>query len=256
MGDRLQGKVALVTGASSGIGRETAILLAREGAAVMAAARREKEGQETVRLVEEAGGKARFFRCDVSCEDDVRRLVESCLEVFGRLNCAVNNAGIVGRVAPITDLTEAEWDEVQAANVKGTFFCIKQEAKPMLEQGGGAIVNVGSLNSFLGFPTGSAYVASKHALLGLTRCAAAELGPFGIRVNMVCPGVILTPMHELGRRLFGDEVYDAIVQNRVHYRRKGRPEEIAANILWLCSDEASYVSGAYLVADGGLMATM
>lgn len=256
MGNRVQGKVALVTGASSGIGREAAILLAQEGAVVMLAARREKEGQETVRLIEEIGGKAQFFRCDVSREDDVRNLVESCVQIFGCLDCAVNCASIEGKIAPITDLTEADWDEVQAVNVKGIFFSMKYEAKAMLrQQKGGAIVNVGSVNSFLGYGTGSAYTTSKHAQLGITRCAAAELGPSGIRVNMVCPGVIMTPMHERLRALIGDEAYDTFIKTRTHYRRKGSPQEIATNILWLCSDEASYISGTYLIADGGLMAT-
>lgn len=169
----------------------------------------------------------------------------------------MNNAGILGQFSGITDLPEEEWDRVLDINLKGTFLCIKYEARAMLAGGrAGAIVNVGSVNSFLGFPTGSAYAASKHGLTGLTSCVSAELAPQGIRVNIVCPGFIDTPMHHRARRLIGDDWYDKVLQQRVHTRRAGRPEEIAQSIVFLCSDEASYITGTTLTPDGGFALTM
>jgi len=177
--------------------------------------------------------------------------------VFGRLDYAVNSAGIEGQWTGITDLAEDEWDRVLDINLKGTFLCMKYEARAMLDGGhGGAIVNIGSVNSFLGFQTGSAYVTSKHGLIGLTTCVSAELAPQGIRVNLVCPGFIDTPMHRRGRGILGDELYDKGVLPRVHLRRAGRPEEIARSILFLCSDEASYITGTTLTPDGGFTLTI
>ena len=179
------------------------------------------------------------------------------LTTFGRLDYAVNNAGIEGTIAPITDLPEQEWDRVLDTNLKGTFLCLQHEARAMLAGGhGGAIVNVGSVNSFLGFPTGSAYVASKHGQVGLTTSASAELAPHGIRVNIVCPGFVDTPMHHRGRAKLGDDIYDKVMIPRVHLRRSGRPEEIAQTIVFLCSDEASYISGTTLTPDGGFTLTV
>lgn len=148
-------------------------------------------------------------------------------------------------------------DRVLDINLKGTFFCMKYEAKAMLAGGdGGAIVNLGSVNSFLGFPTGSAYVASKHGQIGLTTSVSAELAPQGIRVNLVCPGIIDTPMHRRLRGLIGDEMYDEVLKKRVHTRRAGRPDEIAQSIVFLCSDEASYITGTTLSPDGGFTLTV
>ncbi|HEX4901091.1 MAG TPA: SDR family oxidoreductase, partial [Pyrinomonadaceae bacterium] len=168
-----------------------------------------------------------------------------------------NNAGIEGKWAAITDLAEDEWDRVLNINLKGTFLCLKYEARAVLDGGhGGAIVNIGSVNSFLGFQTGSAYVTSKHGLIGLTTCVSAELAPQGIRVNLVCPGFIDTPMHHRGRAILGDDLYDKGVLPTVHLRRAGRPEEIAQSIVFLCSDEASYITGTTLTPDGGFTLTI
>jgi NAD(P)-dependent dehydrogenase (short-subunit alcohol dehydrogenase family) len=184
-------------------------------------------------------------------------MVAHAIETFGRLDYAVNNAGIEGRFAGITELADDEWDRVLDINLRGAFLCLKHEAHAMLNAGnGGAIVNVGSVNSFLGFPSGSAYVASKHGLVGLTTSVSAELAPQGIRVNIVCPGIIDTPMHHRARELLGDEMYDSSVLPRVHLRRAGRPEEIAKSIVFLCSDEASYITGATLTPDGGFTLTV
>ncbi|MGA8071980.1 MAG: glucose 1-dehydrogenase [Candidatus Acidiferrales bacterium] len=253
----MRGKVALITGASSGIGRATGEALAMRGATVVLAARREAELAALAKDIEARGGKASFVVTDVAIAKDVERMVAHTIEKFGRLDYAVNNAAIEGKLAAITDLHEQEWDRVLDANLKGTFLCLQHEARAMLAGGhGGAIVNVGSINSFLGFPTGSAYVTSKHGLIGLTSSVSAELAPRGIRVNLVCPGIIDTPMHHRGRALLGDELYDNILSQRVHLRRAGRPEEIAETIVFLCSDAASYITGTTLTPDGGFTLTV
>ena len=250
-------RVALITGASSGIGRATAEVFATRGAKVVLAARREQELAALTREIESRGGKASSVVTDVAVARDVERMVAHAIDTFGRLDYAINNAGIEGRISPITDLTEEDWDRVLDINLKGTFLCLKYEARAMLAGGrAGAIVNVGSVNSFLGFPTGSAYVSSKHGLIGLTSCASAELAARGIRVNLLCPGLIETPMHYRGRGLLGDAIYDNLLANRVHTRRIGRPEEIAQAIVFLCSDEASYITGTTLTPDGGFTLTI
>jgi NAD(P)-dependent dehydrogenase (short-subunit alcohol dehydrogenase family) len=194
---------------------------------------------------------------NVAIAKDVERMVAHVIETFGRLDYAVNNAGIEGQLSGITDLPEEEWDRVLDINLKGNFLCMKYEARAMLAGGhGGAIVNVGSVNSFLGFPTGSAYAASKHGQIGLTTSVSAELAPQGIRVNLVCPGFIDTPMHHRARGILGDDLYDKALIPRVHARRAGRPDEIAQTIVFLCSDEASYISGTTLTPDGGFTLTV
>ncbi len=253
----MSGKVALVTGASSGIGRATAEAFAAQGAKVVLAARREDELAGLAGEIESRGGAATFVRADVAIAKDVEEMVTHAITAFGRLDYAVNNAGIEGQFAGITDLPEEEWDRVLGINLKGTFLCMKYEAKAMLAAGhGGAIVNVGSVNSFLGFPTGSAYVASKHGQIGLTTSVSAELAPQGIRVNLVCPGIIDTPMHRRLRGLIGDALYDTVLEGSVHLRRAGHPEEIARTIVFLCSDEASYITGTTLTPDGGFTLTI
>lgn len=250
-------KVALITGASSGIGRATAEAFAARGAKVVLAARRKDELASLAKEIESRGGQASFVVTDVAVAADVERMVAHAMKTFGRLDYAVNNAGIEGRIAGIADLTEQDWDRVLGTNLKGNFLCLKYEAPAMLAGGrGGAIVNVGSVNSFLGFAHGAAYVASKHGQIGLTTCASAELAPQGIRVNLVCPGFIDTPMHRRARAVFGDEIYDNLLVPRVHARRTGQPEEIARSIVFLCSDEASYITGSTLTPDGGFTLTI
>jgi NAD(P)-dependent dehydrogenase (short-subunit alcohol dehydrogenase family) len=253
----LRDKVALITGASSGIGRATAEAFAAKGARVVLAARREDELAALANQIEALGGRASLVTTDVSVAQDVERMVAHTLESFGRLDYAVNNAGIEGQFAGVVELPEEEWDRVLDINLKGAFLCLKYETRAMLAGGhDGAIVNVGSVNSFLGFASGSAYVASKHGLIGLTTSASAELAPQGIRVNLVCPGIIDTPMHQRLRGLIGDEIYDSVLQQRVHKRRAGRPEEIARSVVFLCSDEASYITGTTLTPDGGFTLTI
>ena len=253
----MNGRVALITGASSGIGRATAEAFGAKGARVVLAARRQEELVSLATEIEARGGEATAVKTDVSASKDVERMVAHAIETFGRLDYAVNNAGIEGRFAGIADLAEEDWDRVLDINLRGTFLCLKYEARAMLDCGnGGAIVNVGSINSFLGYPSGSAYVTSKHGLIGLTTSVSAELAPQGIRVNLVCPGIIDTPMHHRARKLLGDEVYDTAVLPGVHLRRAGRPEEIARSIVFLCSDEASYITGTTLTPDGGFTLTI
>lgn len=250
-------KVALITGASSGIGRATATAFSAKGARVVLAARRKDDLDSLVGEIEAGGGKATAVKTDVSKANEVEQMVAHALATFGRLDYAVNNAGIEGRIANIVDLPEDDWDVVLDVNLKGNYLCLKYEARAMLDGGrGGAIVNIGSVNSFLGFGGGAAYVASKHGQIGLTTSASAELAPHGIRVNIVCPGFVDTPMHHRIRGVIGDEIFDDGMVPQVHVRRVGKSEEIAASILFLCSDEASYITGTTLTPDGGFTMTI
>jgi NAD(P)-dependent dehydrogenase (short-subunit alcohol dehydrogenase family) len=253
----MNGRVALVTGASSGIGRAVAESFANKGAKVVLAARREQELAELAGEITAAGGEASYVVTDVCVASDVERMVAHALDTFGRLDYAVNNAGIEGEFASITTLPEEEFDRVIGINLKGTFLCLQHESRAMLASGrGGAIVNVGSINSFLGFAHGAGYVASKHGLIGLTTSASAELASQGIRVNLVCPGIVATPMNERLRGLIGDAIYDEQVLPQVHLKRMARPEEMAGAVLFLCSDDASYVTGTTLTPDGGFTLTV
>lgn len=250
-------KVALITGASSGIGRATAQAFAKKGASVVLAARRQDDLASLVAEIEAGGGKATAIKTDVSKAQDVEQMVAHAIDTFGRLDYAVNNAGIEGPLANIVDLSEDDWDKVLDINLKGNYLCLRYEARAMLDGGhGGAIVNIGSVNSFLGFGSGAAYVASKHGQVGLTTSASAELAPHGIRVNIVCPGFVDTPMHHRIRGILGNEIFDDGMVPQVHVRRVGKPEEIAAAILFLCSDEASYITGTTLTPDGGFTLTV
>jgi NAD(P)-dependent dehydrogenase (short-subunit alcohol dehydrogenase family) len=253
----MRGGVALITGASSGIGRATAHAFAAKGAGVVVAARRETELVSLVAEIEAAGGQATAVQTDVSDAHDVERMVAHAVDVYGRLDFAVNNAGIEGKLASITALAEEEWDRVIGINLKGTFLCLQHEVRAMLAGGhGGAIVNIGSINSFLGFATGAAYVTSKHGLIGLTTSVSAEVASQGIRVNLLCPGIIDTPMHQRLRGLIGDDIYDKGVLPRVHVQRAGQPEEIAQAVVFLCSKESSYITGTTLTPDGGFTLTV
>ena len=248
MAGLVEGKVALVTGAASGIGRASALLFAREGARVVASDV-DAEGKATAAAIAEAGGEALFVRADVTREDDVEALVGAARERFGRLDCAHNNAGITGAMGAIHDLPRAGWDDTLAVNLTGAFLCMKHELALMREQGSGAIVNTASAAGLIGVPALSAYCASKHALLGLTKTAALENATSGVRVNAVCPGSIDTPM--LQRYMdIAPEVRKGILAGQPG-GRLGLPEEIAEAAVWLCSDRASFVTGSSMLVDGG-----
>ena len=248
--------VALITGASSGIGWATAKAFAEKGVKVVLVARREEELKLLKSEIINEGGEATYITTDVADSLQVQQAVDKAINTYGRLDYAVNNAGVEGELSSIVDFPEEEWDRVMAINLKGTFLCMKYEAKAMLElANGGAIVNVGSVNSFLGFAGGSAYATSKHGQVGLTTSASAELAAQNIRVNIVCPGVIDTPMHRRIREITGDELFEGILQ-RVHQQRAGLPEEIAKTIVFLCSPEASYITGTTITPDGGFSSTL
>lgn len=250
------GKVAIVTGASSGIGEATTRLLAARGATVVLAGRREEAIAALAEELVSTGGKASFIRTDVSKAADVEAMVAHAVEAHGRLDIAVNNAGIGTQVHAITDLPDAYWDQVQDTNLKGNFLCLKHQARAMLAAGhGGAIINVGSVNTFLGCPGAAAYCASKAGQLALTTCASAELAAQGIRVNLVCPGVTDTPMHHEIKTNLGAEAFECM-KAQTHQRRIGDPAEIARAIAFLASDEASFITGTTLTADGGFHLTL
>jgi len=247
----LQGKVALITGGTSGIGRDTAVLFAKNGAKVVITGRRESEGNETVAMVRAAGGDGIFVKGDVSKSVDVQSAVQKTVERFGRLDVAFNNAGIEGNWKPITEQTEEEWDRIIDINLKGMWLSLKFEIQQMLKQGGGgAIVNMSSVAGLLGFAGAGIYIASKHGVLGLTKTAALEFAKAGIRVNAVCPAVIETPMAD---RLFVDPAANKRVLALHPLGRFGKPMEIAEAVLWLSSDKSSFMTGHHIALDGGLL---
>ncbi|MFZ0308114.1 MAG: SDR family oxidoreductase [Candidatus Sulfotelmatobacter sp.] len=248
----LEGKVALVTGGTSGIGRETALLFTKAGAKVVVAGRRELEGNETVDLIRAAGGDGLFVKTDVSQGSEVAALIQKAAEKFGSLDIAFNNAGIEGAWVPIIRQSEEDWDRTINVNLKGVWFCLKYEIRQMLKQGGGgAIVNMASVTGLIGSVGAGAYSASKHGVIGLTKTAALENAKSGIRINAVCPGVIETPMSE---RLFGAPAIHKSVVGLHPVGRLGKPAEIAEAVVWMCSDRASFMTGQSLVLDGGFLA--
>jgi NAD(P)-dependent dehydrogenase (short-subunit alcohol dehydrogenase family) len=256
---QFQGKVALVTGAASGIGRVAAIMFAREGARVIVSTDANIEGgQETVRLIKQAGGEAAFVKCDVTVASDVEAMVNKAVELYGRLDYAFNNAGIGpdGKrvpLLPIVDLTEEIWDRTLDINLKGVFLCMKYEIRQMLKQKSGAIVNTSSVGAFKGLPGFAAYDASKAGLSGLTRAAAAECATSGIRVNTIAPGPTLrTLLQEYLSSTNPEEGKNQV--NVVPMHRLAEPEEMAEAVMWLCSDAASFVTGHIMPVDGGMTA--
>ena len=252
MAAELEGKVGLVTGGTSGIGRETAVLFAKAGAKVVVAGRRTSEGEETIELVRSAGGDGLFVKTDVSKASEVETLVQKAVERFGRLDVAFNNAGIEGVWSPIVRQSEEDWDRTIAVNLKGVWLCLKYEIRQMLKQGGsGAIVNMSSITGLVGAVGVAAYSASKHGVIGLTQTAALENAKTGIRVNAVCPGFTETPMSDRVFRAPGVHKY---VLSCHPIGRLGRPTEIAEAVLWMCSDRASFMTGQSLVLDGGFLA--
>ena len=250
----LDGKAALVTGGASGIGRATALAYAREGALVAVADRSEAAAQATVAMINAIGGQAIAIAADVTREDDVAAMVARTLIAFGRLDCAFNNAGIAPFQAGPTgqrthELAESSWAAVLAVNLTGVFLCMKHQIPQMQRQNGGAIVNTASIAGLVGLPMSGAYVASKHAVIGLTKSAALEYAQDRIRVNAVCPGYIQTPMTTETVQRRGDELLGKVPAHRL-----GQPEEIAEAVVWLSSDRASFVTGSAYTVDGGYSA--
>jgi NAD(P)-dependent dehydrogenase (short-subunit alcohol dehydrogenase family) len=243
------GKVAFVTGAANGIGRAAALAFAREGAGVVVADVSEQGNQETARMVEEAGGRALAVRCDVSRAEDVKAALDKAVEAFGRLDCAFNNAGVEQPITATADLTEEEWDRIVGINLRGAFLCMKYEIPLLLQHGGGAIVNNSSGAGIKAFGRGAAYAAAKHGVVGLTKDAALDYASSNIRINAVCPGIVDT---EMMQRFTGGttEGRDKVILQEP-IGRMGTPDEIAAAVLWLCSDAASFVIGHAMVVDGG-----
>lgn len=253
MNGLLRGQVALVTGGASGIGRATALAMAREGAKVVVADVQEAAAWETIALVQEAGGEAFFVKCDVSKTVEVQNLVETVVKTFARLDCAFNNAAIAGPLGGLADCTEEDWDRVLGVNLKGVWNCMKHQIPQMLKQGKGAIVNTSSVGGKVALAGLGAYTASKHGVIGLTKTAAVEYSGLGVRVNAVCPGIIETPMLREVVNLAGQAVEAQFIAAQP-IGRKGKPEEIAEAVVWLCSDRASLVTGEAMSVDGGWVA--
>lgn len=252
MQTNFEGKVALVTGGGGGIGRGAALAFARAGARVVVADIAAEAGNETAALVQAAGGQAVFVRTDVTRADDVQAMVARAVAAYGRLDCAFNNAGIEEEHMRLADCSEATFDRIMGINVKGVWMCLKYQLAQMLRQGGGAIVNTASVAGLVGAPKMAAYSASKHAVIGLTKSAAIEYARKGIRVNAVCPGVIRTAMYE--RAVAADPQIGLAAAQMHPVGRLGEVEEVAAVVLWLCSDAASFVTGHAHTVDGGLTA--
>jgi len=253
MSGQLEGKVVLVTGGSSGIGRATALTFAREGASVGVSDVNCEGGNETVSKIKDAGGEGIFVYADVVKATDVEAMVNKIVEVYGHLDCAFNNAGVSGIAVPTHEYPEDNWDHVTGINLKGVWLCMKYEIQQMLKQGGGTIVNTSSAGGLVGVGRGSsAYIAAKHGVVGVTKAAALEYAQQGIRVNAVCPGPTLTPWLE--RAFASSPATEDQLLALEPIGRFGTPEEIAEAVVWLCSDAASFVTGHAMAVDGGYVA--
>ena len=247
---KLENKIALVTGAATGIGRATAIALAKEGAKVMVTDINETEGLETVNRIKKEGGQAKFFQLDVSKKEQVDAVVMEIFTTEGALDLAVNNAGIGGVPSALHEIKLEDWKRMMDINLTGVFLCLQAELKCMLQKGSGRIVNVASLAGLNGIPGGSSYSAAKHGVIGLTKSVAAEYGSLNIRTNAVCPGFIQTPILDN----VPQSILDHSTKFRVPMKRIGQPEEVAKAIVWLLSEDSTYVNGHHLLIDGGFMA--
>jgi NAD(P)-dependent dehydrogenase (short-subunit alcohol dehydrogenase family) len=245
----LDGKVAFVTGAASGIGRATALAFAREGANVVVADIDQRGNQETARMIEDLGGQALAVSCDVTSGADVQAALTKTVERFGRLDCAFNNAGAEQRPKLTAEIADEEWDRIITINLKGVFLCLKYEIPLLLQHGGGVIVNTSSGAGIKVFGRGAAYAAAKHGVVGLTKDAALDYAASNIRINAICPGIIDTEMMDRFTGGTPEERDRVIAQEPIG--RMGRPDEIAATVVWLCSDAASFVTGHAMIADGG-----
>ena len=245
----LDGKVAIVTGAAAGIGRSSALTFAREGARVVVADVDVPGSEQTVELVEAAGGEAIAVEVDVSDRAQVAAMVRTTMERFGRLDCAHNNAGVASGGRPIAEFDDDDWDRVIGIMLTGVFLCMKREIPAMLDSGGGAIVNTASGAGLIGFAGQAAYVAAKHGVIGLTKVAALDYGAAGVRVNAICPGTARTPMVDAA--VAADPALAEHLVGLHPIGRIGTPEEIAEAAVWLCTDAASFVLGAALPVDGG-----
>lgn len=246
------GKVVLVTGGSSGIGQATALAFAQMGAWVAILDANVDGGLNTVRLIEEAGGESIFFKCDVADPESIEKTMSSIVTNMGKIDHAFNNAGIEGESSNTTECTLSNWQRTMDINLRGIWLCMKHEIPIMVKNGGGAIVNCASIAGLVGFQNSPAYTASKHGVIGLTKTAALEFAQKNVRVNAVCPGVIQTPMIDrIARR--DPNIYNQLKASEP-VGRLGKPDEIASSVLWLCSEQSSFVTGHSLVVDGGWVA--
>jgi NAD(P)-dependent dehydrogenase (short-subunit alcohol dehydrogenase family) len=249
---RLKNKVGLVTGAGSGIGRASALAFASEGAKIIVADAQSNSGEETVKMIRKAGGEASFVRTDVSKATDVQAMVKQTVETYGHLDCAYNNAGVVVSPRLTPETSEEDWDHVINVNLKGVWLCMKYEIPQMIKNGSGAIVNASSMVGLIGLPKRSAYAASKHGVIGLTKVAALEYANAGIRVNAICPAVVRTPLVE--SIIASDPDAESQLMSMIPMERLGSLEEMAEVVVWLCSDASSFVTGHAMAVDGGVVA--